>query len=125
MNPHSIEVDFLRFVIRRQVGRPCAFSRRDTGVDEFARVSWRIRRLDRWGLLLVVAEIDRLLADGYLCEVCRWKVCLFTTVWFAEKLPLVAWRFRSQVPGRSQLQAAGRDLEAEIEAAIRPYRRLG
>ena len=73
----------------------------------------------------VVGEVDFLLAEGYLCEICRWKVCLFASVWFSGKLPFVAWRFRSRVPAGSALQAAGRDLEAEVEAAINPCRRLG
>ncbi len=53
-----------------------------------------------------------------MCEVCRWKICLFASAWLREKLPLTAWRFRSHVPPRSQLQAAGRDLEDEVESAI-------
>lgn len=70
-------------------------------------------------------EVGHLLVDGFFCEVCRWKLCVFASVWFSEKLPLVAWGFRSLVPSRTQLRAAGRDLESEIEAAIHPYRRLG
>lgn len=94
-------------------------------MDQFGRITHRVTRLDHPDLRLVASELDRLLAEGYFCEVCRWKLCLFAAVWCSEKLPLVAWRFRSQVPPRSQLRAAGRDLEAEIEAAIHPYHRLG
>jgi hypothetical protein len=121
----SLELDNLCAVIRRQAKRPCSFSRSETGVDEFGRITHRVARLDRPELRLVERELDRLLAEGFFCEVCRWKLCLFAAFWFCEKLPIVAWRFRSQVPTRSQLRAAGRDLEAEIEAAIHPYRRLG
>ena len=76
-------------------------------------------------MVRVAHDLDRVLSAGFFCEVCRWKLCLFADAWFSEKLPLVALRFRSQVPTRLQLRAAGRDLEAEIEAAIHPYRRLG
>ena len=118
-------MDYLCAVVRRQADRPCPFSRSESGLDGFARISHRVARLDRPELRLVERELGRLLAEGFLCDVCRWKLCLFASVWFAEKLPLLARRFRSQVPPRSQLQAAGRDLEAEIEAAIHPYGRLG
>lgn len=93
-------------------------------MSECARITHRVLRLNRSELRRVEREVERLLAEGYLCEVCRWKLLLIGSFWCREKLPLVALRFSSQVPPRSQLQAAGRDLEAEIEAAIRPYRRI-
>jgi hypothetical protein len=125
VTPHSPELQFLLSVIRRQAERPCSFSRSETGFDEFARIIHRVAQLDRQNLRLIEREVGLLLAEGFFCEVCRWKLCLFSAVWFSEKLPLLAWRFRSQVPSRSRLLAAGRDLEAEIEAAIYPYRRIG
>ena len=125
MAPKSLELDYLLGVIRRQADRPCSFSRSETGLDEFARITHRVARLERWELRQVERELYRLLAEGFFCDVCIWKLLLVGSLWCSEKLPLVAWRFRSQVPARSQLQAAGRDLEAEIEAAIHPYRRLG
>ena len=125
MTPHSPELQFLLSVIRRQAERPCSFSRSETGLDEFARITHRVARLERPELRLVEREFSRLLVEGFMCDVCRWKLLLFGCIWCSEQLPLVAWRFRNQVPTRSQLQAAGRDLEAEIEAAIHPYRRLG
>jgi hypothetical protein len=121
----TLELESIRPVIRRQIDHPCAFSRSEARLEEFARITHRVARLDRQGLRVIERELDRLLAKGYFWEVCRWKLCLFAAVWFAEKLPFVAWRFRSQVPPRSQLVAAGRDLEAEVEAAIHPYHRLG
>ena len=124
MTPNSPQLEFLLGVIRRQAGRPCAFSRSETGLDEFGRITHRVARLDRHELRLIEREVNRLLVEGFMCELCRFKVALLASFWCAEKLPLVAWRFRSQVPARSQLRAAGRDLEAEIEAAIYPYRRL-
>lgn len=116
-----LELEFLLSAIRRQIDRPCSFSRTEAGVDVFARITHRVARLESWELRAVERELVRLLTEGFMCEVCRWKVCLFTRVWFSEKLPFVAWRYRSQVPTRSQLRAAGRDLEAEIEAAIHPF----
>lgn len=125
MIPHPLELDFIRAVIRRQAERPCSFSRAETGLEEFARITHRVERLERPELRLIEREVGLLLSEGFFCEVCRWKLCLFAACWLSEKLPLVAWRFRCQVPPRSQLRAAGRDLEAEIEAAIHPYRCLG
>lgn len=117
----SLELEFLCAVIRRQAYRPCSFSGTETGLDEFARITHRVARLERPALRLIEREFDRLLAEGFFCVVCR---CLFASVWLGEKLPLVARRLRSQIPSRSQLRAAGRDLEVEIAAAIRPCRRL-
>jgi hypothetical protein len=122
---HPLELDHIRSAIRRQADRPCSFSRSDTGLDELGRITYRVARLDRPELRLVERELDRLLAEGFFCPVCIWKLLLVGSLWMTEKLPFVAWRFRSQVPTRPQLQAAGRDLEAEIEAAIHPYRRQG
>jgi hypothetical protein len=124
VTPHSLHLDFIGAVIRRQAGRPCSFSRTETGLDEFAQITHRVTRLERWELRQVELEVSRLLDEGFFCAACRWKLCLFASVWLSEKLPLVACRFRSQVPSRSQLRTAGRDLEAEIEAATNPYRRL-
>lgn len=90
-------------------------------MDEFARITHRVFRFERWELRMIEREFGRLLTEGYLCEVCRWKVCLFASVWFSEKLPLAAWRFRSRVPERSQLQVGGRDLVAEVEEALPHY----
>lgn len=123
MTTHSLELQFLLSVIRRQTERPCSFSRAETGLDEFARITHRIARLERWELRLIERDVSVLLAEGFFCEVCRFKVALFASYWLSGKLPLAAWRFRSMVPTRSRLVAAGRDLEAEIEAAIHPCRR--
>ncbi len=90
-------------------------------MDEFARITHRVARLDRYELRFIEREVSRLLVEGFMCGVCRFKVALFASYWLSGKLPLAAWRFRSQVPGRSQLAAAGRDLESEVQAAIRPY----
>jgi len=125
VTPHSLELQFLLSVIRRQIDRPCSLSRSETGLDEFARITHRVARLECWELRLIERELDRLLADGFFCDVCTWKLLLVGSLWCSEKFPLVACRFRSLVPPRSQLRAAGRDLESEIEAAINPYRRLG
>ena len=100
-----MELEFLLGVIRRQTERPCSFSRSETGLDEFARITHRITRLEHLELRLIEREVSRLLAEGFFCDVCRWKLCLFVARWFSEPLPLVAWSFRSQVPG--QLAAAG------------------
>lgn len=123
MTPESLELQFLLAAVRRQAELPCSFSRSETGLDEFARITHRVARLEVGELRLVELEVERLLAEGFFCGVCRWKLSLFAALWFSEKLPFVAWRFRREVPPRLQLQAAARDLEAEIEAAIRPYRR--
>ena len=90
-------------------------------MEEFARITPRVARLDHWALRAVEREVVSLLAEGFMCDVCRFKVALLAVAWLSGKLPLAAWRFRSMVPPRSQLQAAGRDLDAEIQAAIRPY----
>jgi hypothetical protein len=121
VTPESLELDYLRSVVRRPVDRPCAFSRRDTGVDEFARVTWQMRRLDGWRLRLLAEEIDRLLTHGFLCEVCGWKVRIFAARWLELRLPIRAADYRREVPGRSALVFAGRDIQSEIEQALANY----
>lgn len=65
MNVTALELEFLRGVVLRQIDRPCAFSRKETGVDEFARATKRVVRLAHWELVHVAWDLDRLLAEGY------------------------------------------------------------